>query len=461
MEVIQLLESKILPFSEKVLEFLAGGCSFPDFLIELKQDLDALGLDIAKVVLERLDEELRESPVRKQEWAVVRRNDPKALLTPFGQLSYTRSYYRHKKNKKYLHLVDEKAGITPHSRMSPDMKAELAATCGEMSYEKATGQLSRYNPALKVSRQTASNCVKSFQTKPPVEPLEKRHVDRLYIEADEDHVKIGKRRAQARLVYFHEGVVKTPHRGQLTKARYFTTVQKAPEEFWFEVLDTLDIQYDLSSVKEVYLSGDGAPWIQKGKELFPNCIFILDKFHLSKAIISATAHAPKLKQEVFRGIKKGDKQRVMGHLANALELAATEPRQRRVLDTIKYINNNWEGIQNGVNHPHVGCSAEGHVSHILSARLSSRPMAWSKQGAEKMAAIRATKANGESVQEHYLAMQGQAPTIVELKAVAQKELKRLRRKCLGKENLNNVPIYSGCGNLTRKALKGLNGVTAI
>lgn len=35
--------------------------------------------------------------------------------------------------------------------------------------------------------------------------------------------------------------------------------------------------------------------------------------------------------------------------------------------------------------PHVGCSAEGHVSHILSARLSSRPMAWSQQGAEKMA----------------------------------------------------------------------------
>ena len=27
-----------------------------------------------------------------------------------------------------------------------------------------------------------------------------------------------------------------------------------------------------------------------------------------------------------------------------------------------------------------GCSAEGHISHVLSARESSRPMGWSKKG---------------------------------------------------------------------------------
>ena len=459
MEIIQLLESKILPFSEKVLEFLADGCSFPEFLTQLKQELDVLGLDIVKTVLETLDEKLRNNPARKREWTVVRKNDAKTLLTPFGQLSYKRGYYRHKISKDYRHLVDKKAGITPHSKMSLDMKAELAAACGEMSYEKATNQLSLYNPVLKVSRQTAGNCVKAFQVKSLVEPLEKRRVDRLYIEADEDHVKIDGRRAQARLIYFHEGAVGHPRR-QLSKARYFTTVQKAPEDFWFEVLDDLASRYDLDSVKEFCLSGDGAPWIQKGKELFPDCVFILDKFHLAKAIMSATAHAPRLKREIYRGIRQGDKQQVMSHFAKALELAPTEPGQQRVLDTVKYIDNNWEGIQNGISHPHVGCSAEGHVSHILSARLSSRPMAWSKEGAEKMAAIRATKANGESVQDHYMAMQKQAPIIVELKTAAKKELRRLKTS-FGKESHNNVPVYSGCNSLTRKALKGLNGITAV
>lgn len=36
----------------------------------------------------------------------------------------------------------------------------------------------------------------------------------------------------------------------------------------------------------------------------------------------------------------------------------------------------------------MGSSTEGHVSHILSERMSSRPMGWSKVGLSKMADIR-------------------------------------------------------------------------
>ena len=45
------------------------------------------------------------------------------------------------------------------------------------------------------------------------------------------------------------------------------------------------------------------------------------------------------------------------------------------------------------------CSAEGHVSHVLSARMSSRPMAWTRAGAERMAKLRAYfYNNGDFVQ---------------------------------------------------------------
>ena len=39
-------------------------------------------------------------------------------------------------------------------------------------------------------------------------------------------------------------------------------------------------------------------------------------------------------------------------------------------------------------------SAEGHVSHILSDRISSRPMGWSRNGADKMSQLRIFKKNG-------------------------------------------------------------------
>ena len=190
MEVIRLVEAKILSVSEKILEVLEDGSSFLEFEAQLKKELDQLGVDLLKVVLESLDQQQRNSSTRKQTWTIVRKNDRKEILTPFGLLSYMRSYYQHKESKEYRYLVDEKAGIIPHSWIGSNMIAELAAACGEMSYEQDTSQLSRCNPALKVSKQTASNCVKAFQAKPLAEPIKKRRVDKLFLEADEDHLKV-------------------------------------------------------------------------------------------------------------------------------------------------------------------------------------------------------------------------------------------------------------------------------
>ncbi len=37
---------------------------------------------------------------------MVRRNDPKQILTPFGLFSYMRTYYKHKETEEYRYLVD-------------------------------------------------------------------------------------------------------------------------------------------------------------------------------------------------------------------------------------------------------------------------------------------------------------------------------------------------------------------
>ena len=61
--------------------------------------------------------------------------------------------------------------------------------------------------------------------------------------------------------------------------------------------------------------------------------------------------------------------------------------------------NNWSGIiiYNIRGHEITGCSAEGHVSHVLSSRMSSRPLGWSKKGAENMAKLRAFAWNGGNI----------------------------------------------------------------
>ena len=46
-----------------------------------------------------------------------------------------------------------------------------------------------------------------------------------------------------------------------------------------------------------------------------------------------------------------------------------------------------------------GYSAEGHVSHIYSDRMSSRPMGWSRENINNMSRLRTTKEDNVSIEE--------------------------------------------------------------
>jgi len=160
MEIVRLVESKFLSVAEKILEVLEGNCDFRAFEAKLKKELDSLGCEILKEVLETLDRKYRESEERKRNWTIVRNKDPKSILTPFGTLEFERTYYRHKQSRRYAYLVDEKVGIKPHERVGVNLKADLTEACASMSYEEATLQISRHNSELKVSKTDCSSLCK-------------------------------------------------------------------------------------------------------------------------------------------------------------------------------------------------------------------------------------------------------------------------------------------------------------
>ncbi|NLN06117.1 MAG: hypothetical protein GX167_00665, partial [Firmicutes bacterium] len=63
-----------------------------------------------------------------------------------------------------------------------------------------------------------------------------------------------------------------------------------------------------------------------------------------KYITQATAHAPDLRKHIYKGIRSLNKQTVLAWLQEALERADEPSRQKRIQETIKYIDNNWDGI---------------------------------------------------------------------------------------------------------------------
>ena len=70
-------------------------------------------------------------------------------------------------------------------------------------------------------------------------------------------------------------------------------------------------------------------------------------------------------------------------------------------EAAEYILSNWTAAKLRLRHKEgvLGSSTESHVSHILSARMSSRPMGWSRKGAAKMAELRAYFFNGGNMLE--------------------------------------------------------------
>ena len=124
-----------------------------------------------------------------------------------------------------------------------------------------------------------------------------------------------------------------------------------------------------------------------------------------------------------------------------LERTDSESKKEAVRDARRYMLNNWDGIDIKAEKGHeiVGCSAEGHVSHVFSDRLSSRPKGWSRLGAAQMSALRIYKRNGGKVYD--LVMLQKRKEQMEKKVVVQDRIiKSLRNSSTKYENVINNSI---------------------
>lgn len=93
-------------------------------------------------------------------------------------------------------------------------------------------------------------------------------------------------------------------------------------------------------------------------------------------------------------INNGNRKALKDLFSELIKGTEVETKKAAVRESRSYILNHWEAIQRQYEPDYIGCSAEGHVSHILSARLSSRPLGWSKVGADQMARLRVYRENG-------------------------------------------------------------------
>ena len=396
---------------KSIAEFFSGK-GLSAFQQEYRDGMNEIGTFIQQRLIEFIDQELVEDPSLREDWVIERRNDEKTILSPFGPVVFKRTYFRNKTTGKYAYLADRLVGYTPHQRLDTLLEADLLEEVVNKSFRKSGESLEKQARGTSVSGQTVLNVVRKFEPE-QIEIKEKFKVKKkcqiIYIEADEDHVAHqgkGTRAFEQRLVYVHEGRRRVgKDRYELIGKKYFTFELGTKTEYiWNTIWQYLDDTYELAETEHIFILGDGASWIKAGAEYIPCSTYVLDGFHLRMAILRAAGDNEDNRQALAHVIWAGKRTKMNRLLQNFHADAKEESRKETIRSVYKYLNNHWGAIQARWHYQHllVGCSAEGHVSHILSARLSSRPMAWSYYGANQMAHLRVHRANNVDLHKIYL-----------------------------------------------------------
>ena len=408
-------ESLVLSFQEvvkqSVLEIFNGN-GMTAFQETLRDGVNSICCTVQQRLMEVIDSELRNDISLREGWVIERRNDETTIVSPFGEVSYERTYFQNKKTGQYAHLADKLVGYTPHQRLDALLEADVLEECLDKSYNKAGQGIKKQTQGIGVSGQTVLNIVRKLKPEEieiKVKPKVKKTARVLYIEADEDHVahqEKGTKAFEQRLIYVHEGRIQVgKDRHSLVGKKYFTfPVGTKPKTMWMTIWKYLDETYELEETEYIFISGDGASWIKAGVEELPGSIYVLDGFHLRKSIFKGAGANEDNRKALTKAVL-GGKWTEMNRLLIAFrEEAEKESRKESILKAQNYLNRQWSGIQASRKYDKllVGCSAEGHVSHVLSARLSSRPMGWSYLGANQMAQLRVLRANGVNVSQIHI-----------------------------------------------------------
>jgi len=346
-----------------------------------------LGEEISRTVCkllgayyEKLDTQLREDKVGRREDGLVveRRGEKREVISLIGTVRYKRTYYRRRAGG-YEYPVDAVVGLEPYQRVSGGVGQALVETCCKMSY----GKSSEVVTGGRVSRQAVMHKVRqSAVPEPPA--IERKHVAALHIDADEDHVTmVGGKNSIVPLVNVYEGIEKRGKRGICRNKFNISEFGKKPEELWEEVLDEIERRYDLEGTT-LYLHGDGAPWIKQGLEWLPKCKFVLDRYHKNKALKQAVSGMPRdagaQYDKLLRTAFAEDDKEFFSNVVECMVLNYPE-REEKIREATDYLLDNFDAITICSKDPEAtnGGATEPHVSNTLSARISSRPMAWSAE----------------------------------------------------------------------------------
>jgi hypothetical protein len=396
--------------------FLHNVENYVEFVNTLDDFISSMIRDSIRKCFEAIDYEFKHSERRKALYytkGLYRRT----IMTLFGEVSFEREYYVLKEScGDGFFYVDNLFSLPKRDYYDPMIKALIIEKSAEYSYiqsGKIVGDMigKRFKSLsetkhLRISRQTVYNVIK-YADMDFITEEEKEDVETLYIQLDEKWVYTQRNNHQMKeikaAVVYTDIKEEYAGRNKLVNRHVITSDQSATD-IRRKLLDYVIGTYNVDSLKNIVVSGDGAKWIKMSTVDFSidketKATFILDRFHMHQAInhISKDADIKRYLREYL----KLPRSKSFRQLCDVL-ISENPHREDIILKNRDYIISNWRFIKHQENPLFKGCSMEGHISHFLAALFTSRPKAHSLHMITKRLRIRELFINNQDIKKIYL-----------------------------------------------------------
>lgn len=383
---------------------------------ELKEEL----LHLEKVLLEKAIELARRTykEILEEIDALIKRLRAKTMSiehkrstwyrTRLGTIKITRRQYRDAKGC-YHYLLDELLGMEKYRHTTiavQDIALELA---NSMTF-RGSSEVLKKTTAVDLSHQTihrllsrvADACLeqeakatKWFLETGELPSSEGKKVVRLMVEAD--GVMISLQREQAKKAEVKVGIAYEGWQ-KVGKDRY-RTVHKTSfadiansDTYWSAVALKLHQKYDLCSIKDIIVGGDGAGWIKEGADYFGGR-FQLCRYHLNRELCYALGHNRERIRAIQQFCDKGKIDSALVQLEEAVN-RATGDKAKGIKSVSRYVQSNASGLEDyrqkmgdAKDLRRTG-AIEGNVDKLVVRRMKNQGMSWTLQGIRHMLWLR-------------------------------------------------------------------------
>ena len=372
-----------------------------------------LALSVIRKIIEDVDMSFRNNPERLKKYH-VKSFHKRTLMTIFGPLTFSRTFYADKHTKQSYSYTDDFFGFEKYGRFDMDVKSLLIEACSDMSMaaagRKVSGMIGQRTGSgakdTNISRQTVRTIVRRSML-PPLRCGRKGSTpETLFVMMDEKFVPL-QREPQKRAMVHHAVIFEGmgPAQGHTKRNMLINrhaVASTSQDSLNDKVSDYICEAYDAGRIREIYVMGDGAGWIKASAKEYAaeGCLarFALDKYHFMNALRLIFLDKGKEKEalDALLANDRGAFESMCGRV-----LLERPDRSETIADKARYIRNNWAAARLSYR-KNLRCCMEGQISHNIASLLASRPGAYSLKTLKSLLKIRMAFRNGADVKKLYL-----------------------------------------------------------